>query len=49
MDDTEIKWLIALLVAAAAAALAWFLWDEVGTPQEPAPVVQPAPVVETEP
>ena len=38
MDDTEIKWLIALLVAAAAAALAWFLWDEVGTPQEPAPV-----------
>jgi len=49
VDDTEIKWLIALLVAAAAAALAWFLWDEVGTPQEPAPVVQPAPVVETEP
>ena len=49
MDDTEIKWLIALLVAAAAAALAWFLWDDVGTPQEPAPVVQPAPVAETEP
>ena len=49
MDDTEIKWLIALLVAAAAAALAWFFWDEVGTPQEPAPVVQPAPVAETEP
>ena len=49
MDDTEIKWLIALLVAAAAAALAWFLWDEAGTPQEPAPVVQPAPVAETEP
>jgi hypothetical protein len=49
MDDTEIKWLIALLVAATAAALAWFLWDDVGTPQEPAPVVQPAPVAETEP
>ena len=49
MDDTEIKWLIALLVAAAAAALAWFLWDDVVPPQEPVPVEQPAPVVESEP
>ena len=49
MDDTEIKWLIALLVAAAAAALAWFLWDDVLPPREPVPVEQPAPVVETEP
>ena len=49
MDDTEIKWLIALLVAAAAAALAWFLWDDILPPQEPVPVEQPAPVVETEP
>jgi hypothetical protein len=49
MDDTEIKWLIALLVAAAAAALAWFLWDDVLPPQEPVPVEQPAPVVETAP
>ena len=49
MDDTEIKWLIALLVAAAAAALAWFLWDDILPPQEPVPVEQPAPVVETAP
>ena len=49
MDDTEIKWLIALLVAAAAAALAWFLWDDVLPPQEPVPAERPAPVVETEP
>jgi hypothetical protein len=49
MDDTEIKWLIALLVAAAAAALAWFLWDDVMPPQEPVPVEQAAPAVETEP
>ena len=49
MDDTEIKWLIALLLAAAAAALAWFLWDDFVPPQEPVPVEQPTPLVETEP
>jgi hypothetical protein len=49
MDDTEIKWLIALLVAAAAAALAWFLWDRIEPAPEALPVEQPAPVVETAP
>jgi hypothetical protein len=49
VDDTDIKWLIALLVAAAAAALAWFLWDDVMPPPEPAPVEQSAPVAESEP
>lgn len=49
MDDTEIKWLIALLVAAAAAALAWFLWDDFKPPPQPATVPQQAPVAETGP
>jgi hypothetical protein len=49
VDDTEIKWLIALLVAAAAAALAWFLWDDFKPPPQPATVSQQAPVAETGP
>ncbi|HSN51044.1 MAG TPA: hypothetical protein VLS87_00830 [Woeseiaceae bacterium] len=40
MDNTELKWLIALLAAAALAALAWFLWDEIKPPPEPVPVGQ---------
>ena len=49
MDDTEIKWLIALLLAAAAAAAAWFFWDGTKQPTtEPAPVTQ-APVEDTGP
>lgn len=49
MDDTEIKWLIALLLAAAAAAAAWFFWDGAKLPPaEPAPVQQ-APVEDTAP
>lgn len=50
MDDNEIKWLIALLVAAAAVAAAWYFWD--GTrqpPVEPVPVRQEAPIADTEP
>lgn len=46
MDNTEIKWLVALLLAAAAAALAWYFWDDVSPP---APVQQQAPVAEAEP
>jgi hypothetical protein len=49
VDDTEIKWLIALLVTAAAAALAWFLWDDVKPPAEPVAVEQRAPVADTVP
>ena len=49
MDDTEIKWLIALLVAAAAGATAWFLWDRATPPAEQAPVQQESPVVDTQP
>jgi hypothetical protein len=45
MDDTEIKWLIGLLIAAAAVALAWFFWDELVPPaQETAPVQPQVPV-----
>jgi len=46
VDNTEIKWLVALLLAAAAAALAWYFWDDVSPP---APVKQQAPVAEAEP
>jgi hypothetical protein len=49
VDDTEIKWLIALLVAAAAGATAWFLWDRATPPAEQAPVQQESPVVDTQP
>ena len=49
MDNTEIKWLIALLLAAAAVAAAWFFWDRTEPlPAEPSPVQQ-APVVAPEP
>jgi hypothetical protein len=48
VDNTEIKWLVALLLAAAAAALAWYFWDDVAPPA-PAPVQQQAPVAEAEP
>ncbi len=48
MDNTEIKWLVALLLAAAAAALAWYFWDDV-SPPAPAPIQQQAPAAEAEP
>ena len=50
MDDNEIKWLIALLLVAAAVAAAWFLWDgSIPPPAEPEPVRQEAPIADTEP
>jgi hypothetical protein len=49
VDNTELKWLIALLAAAALAALAWFLWDEIKPPPEPVPVGQEAPVADSAP
>jgi hypothetical protein len=49
VDNTEIKWLLALLGAAAAAALAWFLWDDIKPPPEPVPVEQTAPIVDSAP
>lgn len=48
MDNTEIKWLVGLLLAAAAAALAWYFWGDV-SPPTPAPVQQQSPVVDAEP
>lgn len=48
MDNTEIKWLIALALAAAAAALAWYFWDD-AVPPAPVPVQQQAPVAAQEP
>jgi hypothetical protein len=49
VDDTEIKWLIGLLLAAAAAAAAWFFWDRaVPPPVVPAPMQQ-APVEDAGP
>jgi hypothetical protein len=35
VDNSEIKWLIALVLAAAAGAAAWFLWDSARPPAEP--------------
>ncbi len=50
MENTEIRWLIALLLAAAAAVAAWFLWDGARAPAvAPAPVEQQAPAADTEP
>ena len=47
MDDTEIKWLIALLLAAAAGAAAWFFWNRTEPPPTvTAPMEQQAPVAE---
>ena len=47
MDDTEIKWLIALSLVAAAAIAAWFFWDKTQAPPvAPAAVEQQAPVTE---
>ena len=49
MDNTEIKWLIALLLAGAAAATAWFLWERT-EPQPVAPMaVEQTRVEEAEP
>ena len=49
MDDTEFKWLIALLLAAAAAAVAWFFWDSTEQPPTVPMPVQQAPVEDTRP
>ncbi|HSM32375.1 MAG TPA: DUF3014 domain-containing protein [Woeseiaceae bacterium] len=47
MDNTEIKWLIALSLVAAAAVAAWFFWDGTKAPPvAPAAVEQQAPVTE---
>jgi hypothetical protein len=50
VDNTELRWLIALLLAATAAVAAWFLWDGTKTPElAPAPIEQQAPAAEPEP
>ena len=49
MDNSEIKWLIALVLAAAAGAAAWFLWDSARPAAEPVPVQQESPVADTKP
>ena len=48
MDDFEIKWLIALLLAAAVGFAAWFFWDRAQQPVAPVPVRQ-APVQDAGP
>ena len=49
MDNSEIKWLIALVLAAAAGAAAWFLWDSARPAAEPVPVQQESPAADTKP
>jgi hypothetical protein len=50
VDDTEIKWLVALLLVAAAAGLAWYFWDGAVPPApDAAPVQQQAPDAGAEP
>lgn len=49
MDDTEIKWLIALLLVAAAAVGAWYFWDKTRQPAVEPPVEEQAPVADAEP
>jgi hypothetical protein len=50
VDNTELKWLIALLLVATAAVAAWFLWNGTKTPPvAPAPMEQQAPVADAGP
>jgi hypothetical protein len=46
LDDTELKWLVMLLVAAAAAGAIWFFWSDISPPPEPLAVEQPRPSAE---
>jgi hypothetical protein len=49
VDDNEIKWLIALVIAAAAVAAAWFFWDGREPPAEHVPVREEAAAIEPVP
>jgi len=46
VDDTEIKWLLALLAVIAAAGALWYFWGDL---HEPAPVVAEPPPAVVEP
>jgi hypothetical protein len=41
LDDTEIKWLIMLLLAVGAATALWYFWDDINPPAHPPAVEQP--------
>jgi len=46
LDDTEIKWLVLLLLAVGAMAALWYFWNDINPPLEPPAVVDPATAVE---
>jgi hypothetical protein len=49
LDDTEIKWLVGLLLAAGAATALWYFWDDINPPPEAPAVVDPLAGIEAPP
>jgi len=46
LDNTELKWLVMLLLAVGAAGALWYFRDDINPPPEPAAIVDPEPAGE---
>ena len=49
MDDTEIKWLVLLLLSVGAMGALWYFWDDINPPPEVPAVVDPPDADEATP